>query len=176
MKKIAVFLLLLLINLYLIAQDEEDNKKIKDYDFEGVFMPGAGYSFYIPKSQDSLGTFGGFAVEFLVYGKVAQNDNSGPSHIRTYAKLNLMSSSKAGVSDLFLYGVGLDMSIERNPKRNFLIPYFGLELGGISQQKLGTSWQFTPILGVYVLSKQNLFINLQGGYMYPVNNFDMLQG
>ncbi|MCS6821323.1 MAG: hypothetical protein NZ551_05570 [Microscillaceae bacterium] len=140
-------------------------------------MPGLGYGFYFPKAQDSLGFFRGMVVEFLFYADVSQNETTGPSHVRAYGKLHLMNSSKENVKNIFTYySVGLDMSIERNPKRTFLIPYFGLETGGISNAQLGTSWHFTPILGVHLLSRQNIFINLQGAYLYPVKNFDILQG
>lgn len=159
---------------------QEDYKKIKDEDektdFESVFMPGLAYSFYHPKGIDSVGQFQGLVVEYLIYAKVRPNDNPGPSHVRWYVKLNLLKSSKEDIKNLFAYSVGLDLSLEKNPKRNWMVPYFGLEFGGFSAKKLGTNVQFTPIVGLHVISRKNLFINMHGGYVYPVRDFDIYQG
>lgn len=146
-------------------------------DFETVMMPGLAYNLLIPKAQDSLGNFQGVGVEYLFYGAVVQNDHPGPSHGRFYGRLNLLKSSrKTVINDAFSYTLGVDFSIEKNPKRNFLIPFFGLEVGGITQKQLGTTLQFTPTAGVHILANRNLFIGVQGGYMYPIRNFDYLRG
>jgi len=193
MKKILITLLLNLIFLVSFGQTKNDSvwfhgryvsqaeykKLIKIEErtsFQTYFMPGLGYTYYQPKASDSLGYFSGLAVEYLIYAKVEQNDDPGPSHARFYAKLNLLRSSKQDIKSMFMYTLGLDLSLEKNPKRTYLIPYFGLEFGGLSQKQLGTTVQFTPIAGVHVLSKKNVFINLHGGYMYPLSNFEMLQG
>lgn len=175
MKKLTLTIIFALACLYANAQPT-DNKKSKDSEFDSKFMPGGGYGIFIPKGKDSLGTLSGALVEFLFYSHVAQNDDFGPSHVRLYGKLNILKSDKKNISDFFLYGIGLDMSIEKNPKRNFLIPYFGLEMGGISNRTLNTSLQFTPTLGIHLVSKQNIYLNVQAGYMYPVKNFDIVRG
>lgn len=157
----------------------EYNRMMADYDrnnYNTAFMPGLAYTFYRPKVADSLGNFHGVTVEYLFYGSVHQNDDAGPSHVRFYGKLNILQSDKENINAFFMYGLGLDMSIERNPKRTYLIPYFGLEAGGMTAKKYGTTLQFTPTLGVHLLSRKNIFINLHGGYMYPIRNFDTLQG
>lgn len=140
------------------------------------FMPGLGYCVYQPKLSDSLGVFSGLTIEYLIYGQVHKNDKPGPSHVRFYGKLNILPSSKEDVNSMFLYTLGLDLSLEKNPKRDYLVPYFGLEFGGISQKQLGTTAQFTPTLGVHIVSKRNLFINIQAGYLYPFNDFEERQG
>jgi hypothetical protein len=144
--------------------------------FDTYFMPGLAFSVYQPKLSDSTGRFSGLTVEYLIYAHVSQSDDAGPSHVRVYTKLNILKSSKLTVNSLFMYTIGLDMSLEKNPKRTFLIPYFGLELGGMSQKQFGSTLQFTPTFGVHLLSNKNIFINLHGGYVYPLKNFEMLQG
>jgi hypothetical protein len=150
--------------------------KDEKLNFETYFMPGAGYSYFIPKGMDSLGNWGGVTIDYLFYAKVEQDDDPGPSHVRWYGKLSIMNSDKEGMKDMFLYSAGVDLSLEKNPNRNYLVPYFGLEFGGISQKQLGSTVQFTPTAGLHVLSHKNLFINIYGGYMYPIRNFDILQG
>ena len=145
-------------------------------NFETWFMPGLSYTFYQPKGSDSTGSFSGIAVNYLIFANMAQNNNPGPSHLRFYTKLSIMKSSKKDINDLFCYSIGLSLSFEKNPKRSYLVPFFGLEFGGLSQSQWGTTGQFTPTLGVHIISKRNLFINLQGGYVYSITKFDMLQG
>jgi hypothetical protein len=177
--QISFFLLFILLNVscFLQAQQVEPNKEPNyTVNHESYFMPGIGYSYYAPKAQDSLGVFTGAMVEFNIYTEITQNERRGPSHTRFYGKLNLLSSNKKGVKDLFFYALGLDMSIEKNPKRDFGIPYFGIEMGGLSQSGQNTSLQFTPFLGIKAIAKPRIYFNIQGGYVYPVNNFDVLQG
>lgn len=145
-------------------------------NFEAFFMPGLGYTFYSPKGQDSTGLFNGIAVNYLIYTKMYQNDKPGPSIVRFYTKFSIVKSDKSDISDLFCYLLGLSFSFEKNPQRNYLVPFFGLEFGGLSQKQFGTTGQFTPTLGLHLVAKKNLFINLQGGYVYPITNFDNLQG
>ncbi|MCU0434670.1 MAG: hypothetical protein MUC87_14540 [Bacteroidia bacterium] len=162
--------------LYSQADYKLAKEAYEKLNFTTYFMPGLGYKYYQPKASDSTGSFSGLTVEYLIYAKVEQSDDPGPSHVRFYSKLNILRSDKSNINSMFMYTLGLDLSLEKNPKRTFLIPYFGLEFGGISQKQFGSTVQFTPTFGIHVLSKKNLFINLQGGYMYPISNFEMLQG
>ena len=153
------------------------SKKYKErLEYETYFMPGAGYSFYKPVGADSIGQFSGFTVDYLLYAKSAQDDGFGPSHVRLYAKLNLANSDKDSISTMFIYSLGLQMSIEKNPKRYWLIPYFGFEAGGISHKTLGSTFAFYPLGGLHVIALKNLYINVHGGYVYPVSNFEYLSG
>jgi len=152
------------------------NLECDDLNFEAYFIPGLGYSYYQPKGADSTGKFHGVAVNYLIYSKMYQNNKPGPSIVRFYAKFSIVKSDKSDISDLFCYSLGLSFSFEKNPKRGYLVPFFGLEFGGLSQSQFGTTGQFTPTLGLHIVSKRNLFINLQGGYVYPITDFDILQG
>jgi len=160
--------------------NDPEYKEIKiEYDklnFEAFFMPGVSYTLYVPKESDSTGIFKGIAVNYLIYSKMYQNNKPGPSHVRFYTKLSIMKSDQEEINDIFCYSLGLSFSFEKNPKRAFLVPFFGLEFGGLSQSQWGTTGQFTPTLGLHIISKRNLFINIQGGYVYPITNFDILQG
>ncbi len=160
---------------------EEKMVSRKWYDnnisYETAMMPGFSYNMLFPNNSDSLGFFQGLGIEYLFYAKVSQNDKPGPSHVRFYGRLNILNSSRKDIiNDAFAYTLGLDLSLEKNPKRSFLVPYFGIEAGGISQKQLGNTLQFTPTFGIHLLSRKNIFASVQGGYMYPVSNFEELRG
>lgn len=145
-------------------------------EFETYFMPGGGYSFYNFQGSDSIGQFSGFTIDYLLFAKSHQNYDFGPSHVKVYSRLNMNQSSRSGMGSMFVYTAGLQMSIEKNPKRNYLIPYFGMEAGGLSNKILGSTFIFNPIAGVSILATKNVYINVHGGYIYPVNNYDLLTG
>ena len=144
-------------------------------DHEAFVMPGGGYNFYFPSASDSLGTFSGFSPEFLIYNYVRQNDGRGPSHLRWYGSISILQSDKAGIANMLKYGMGLNLSLERNPHRNFLIPYFGLEFGGLNQEKFNTL-QFTPMGGVFLYYNHRIIVSAYGGYVYPLKEFEKLSG
>ena len=162
---------------YYNPDEYKDVKKEYDrYNFDERFMPGIGYGFYQPSKSDSIGSFYGVVVKYLFYREVSQNERSGPSHIDFYSKLGLLNSTEGDISQVFLYSLGIDLSFEKDPHRYFFIPYFGLEMGGLSQKSYGTSIQFTPTAGVHLISKKNLTVDLSGGYVYPIKNFEHLAG
>lgn len=158
----------------------DEYKKVKveyeKYNFDERFMPGIGYGFYQPAKSDSIGSFHGVVVKYLIYREVSQNESSGPSHVDFYAKLSLLNSLEENIEQVFLYSLGLDLSFEKNPQRFFFIPYFGLEVGGLSQKTYGTTIQFTPTIGVHLLSKKNISLDMCAGYVYPIKNFEALAG
>jgi hypothetical protein len=149
--------------------------KDEKFDFETAFMPGLAYTVYAPAAHDSIGNYSGICIDYLFYAQVHQNDDYGPSHIRFYGKISILKSDKGKQTNLLMYNLGLDMSIERNPKRNYLIPFFGAELGGISKKQF-TTLAITPTAGIYLLSKKNIFINLYGGYVYTTREFETYKG
>ncbi len=150
--------------------------KINKDEWETYFMPGAVFHLYVPEMQDSLGYFTGISVEYLIAAWIHKNENRGPSHGRIYTKVNFMKSSKKDIKDIFYWALGLDLSLERNPTRNYLIPYFGLEVGDMYQSQLGNIVTITPTLGVHLFTSQNLFVNLTGGYVYPSKHLEELRG
>ncbi len=158
----------------------EEYKQVKaEYDrfnFDERFMPGIGYGFYAPGKADSIGFFNGISVKYLFYRDVSQNENPGPSHVTIYSKLCLLKSTEDIISQVFIYSLGLDLSFEKDPHRYFFIPYFGLEFGGLSQKSYGTTIQFTPTVGLHLISKKNFVIDLCSGYIYPIRNFEHLAG
>lgn len=150
-------------------KDEEDRRT-----YETWFMPGIGYSMLFAKNQQSEGNYRGAFVQYTIYSHVRPNENPGPSHLRFYSKLSILNNEDN--SSMFQYGLGLSLSLERNPKREYFIPYFGLEFGGMKHKNLGNMVQFTPTFGLEIISKENLQFQFGGGYMYPSKSFEDLQG
>jgi len=139
-------------------------------------IPGASYALYAPVASDKYGTFSGVSMEYLLVSWVARNDNRGPSHGRVYIRFELLNSSKPDVPASFLYTTGLNLSLERNPRRSYLIPFFGIEFGGIYNQKWDNIAHFTPVAGVWLYANQTNTVNAAFGYSFPGTSFGELRG
>ncbi len=144
-------------------------------EWETFLMPGVSYTMYQPVGAE-LGTMHGPAAEFLLAGWIHRNENRGPSHVRLYASIGLLSSTESDVSKAVQPAFGFDLSIERNPRRSFLIPYFGIEGGLIAQDALGAPGYVLPFVGGHLWSSQNLFVNVSGGYVFPMRSVDLARG
>ncbi len=149
---------------------------VVEEEHESFFMPGVGYSLYVPGNIDKLGVFNGFAIEFLGIRWVHDNDKRGPSHGSIYLAFDVLFSAgakpdaitgKVSVDPAFMPVLGFDLSIERNPARRFLIPYFGLEGGALFQQQTGTLGLILPFAGLHFYSSRNVTIGVRAGYMLP---------
>lgn len=144
-------------------------------EWKTTLLPGINGVYYAPADK-SLGYFTGVGVEYLFYGGIHKNNNTGPSHSKFYLRLDMMNSSIDTVGLAFLFNVGVHLSVERNPVRKFFVPYFGLECGSIYQRLSGTTFQVTPLIGVWLFSEQNTFISAQFGYLYAAGALETMRG
>ena len=149
---------------------------IVEEEWETFFMPGIQYSFLAPVGRDEFGMFHGVSAEYLIAGWIHRNENRGPSHGRVYFDIELLTSTKRSVSEALAYHLGLNLSLERNPQRPMMIPYFGVEAGGFYQKDIGHAAQLTPLAGIHLWGSQNLFVNLTGGYFFPTTKLEELRG
>lgn len=190
MNKLIVFFIILCFNQKLMAQYEPvrigkdslilvDGKIVTQaqYDKDNFFRPfllGTGYSIHQPKGD--LGVFSGLSLGCLIWGLVGLNENWRASHRRFYVKLDYLSSNKAKIDRMYKYAIGMDRSWQKNPRRAYLVPCFGIEMGGIYQKQIGYTGHCTPTLGMHIIAKEKLFINISGGYVYTFKHTDQLKG
>jgi hypothetical protein len=144
--------------------------------WKSFLLPGVYYGLYQPVDRATYGVLHGTTIELVVASWVHRNDNRGPSHGRVSLKVDLLSSTREGQPVAFMYAAGVDLSVERNPSRRFLIPFFGADLGGLTQRNMGHRFQVTPRAGVYLWTNRNLFVTLAGGYMLVPGEIETLRG
>lgn len=174
MKKIYALLICWLIAFSAFSQTQTED--IWD-EWDDYFMPGVGYKIYTPKNADSLGMYQGVSTEFVVYARARRGNSwrSGPGRVKTYGNLSIMKSDKSSAKDIFNVNFGLNLSFEAAIKRNFGIPYFGLELGGLFRRDF-SSLQFTPVAGIQLVSNKRIIWTVQAGYNYTIKYFDEYSG
>lgn len=144
-------------------------------EWESVFLPGAYFQAYLPNNS-ALGTYMGVGLELVPFSWIHLNDNRGPSHGRIYIRGELLNSSEKETPVAFIYGFGTSLSVERNPSRRWLIPYFGFDLGGLLQEDTGHNFHITPHTGLYFWISRNVSFGVQGGYLIAPSDLEGLRG
>jgi len=138
-------------------------------------QPGVGASGYFPRDPDAGSFYGGsFRVSLLSW--IHRSETPGPGYGRIYFGGELLASSESELSALFSYGVGFEVSIERNPTRRVLIPMYGLELGGLVHDELGSPFQLTPFAGLELFGDADISLSARGGYRVVPARFERLSG
>ncbi len=145
-------------------------------EWESWFLPGLQYVGYFPADREAAGSFHGAAFEIVLGSWVHQTEARGPSHGRVYVDLALLDPDRAGAARAFAYSLGLDLSVERNPWRQYLIPIFGVEVGGFHQRQAGSLFMTTPFLGAHLFSARNIFVTVTGGYVFSGRDIDVFGG
>lgn len=165
----------------LVVSDGKASDRLElDYqvqeEWESYFLPGVQYVGYFPAASGRHGSFQGAAFELVLGSWVHQTEERGPSHGRVYLDLALLQPSRAGAERAYAYALGVDLSVERNPWRQWLLPVFGLEVGGFHQRELGSFFATTPFLGAHLYASRNLFVTVTGGYVFSGRAIDQLGG
>jgi hypothetical protein len=133
--------------------------------WESWFLPGVQYVAYTLPDAAGVGVLQGLAFELVLVGWVHDTADRGPSHGRIYLDFALLASTKAGQADAVSYALGLELSLERNPARSFLVPVFGVEIGGLQQERLGGVYQTVPFVGAHLWSGRSCFETATAGYV-----------
>jgi len=158
----------------------ESRPSPKEEDWESYMMPGAGGTLVFPSGRETWGLVGGPVFQVLVASWIHSNDNYGPSHVRLFVDFAVVGSSAPGLTLGMLTNVGADLSIERNPARSFLVPFYGLQAGAFIHRNLegGAIGLVTPNVGVHIFSKRNIWLSTSIGYQLPLSGryFDELRG
>ena len=140
---------------------------IVEEEHESYFMPGVGATVWVPADTATYGVFTGFRIEVLGVRWVHQNEKRGPSHGRIWLAFDVLFSTHSAVDPAFMPLLGFDLSLEKNPGRRWLIPYFGMDGGAVFQKQTGTLGLMTAFLGLHLWSGRNVEIGLEGGCLLP---------
>jgi len=145
-------------------------------DWSTIFLPGVYYSLWSPTARETMGTYQGVGMEIVPYAWIHRNTSRGPSHGKFTVRADILNSSRAGMGVALIYSVGFDLSIERNPDRTWLIPFFGLDTGGVLENRTGNQFQVSPHVGCYLWTHRNLYVSVAGSYQIVPSQLDTLSG
>jgi hypothetical protein len=100
----------------------------------------------------------------------AWSDNSpafGPSHGKLRFGVAVLGSTEMDAGTMVMYRGGAEVSFERNASRQFLIPYFAMDVGGMWMKTGGTRGFFDGGLGVYLLHRRSAIVDLEVAGLLP---------
>lgn len=144
-------------------------------DFTTGFTPGLFYQQNRFPASDSLGNMVSSGFSFNLFNRIAQTNESGPSHYRMVLQFGETRFSKLNHPSLY-FATGFDFSIERNPARNILIPVFGIKWEIIGGKEVANLIFLKPTIGLHVVSNRYLLLNLNAGYAYELKNIEKYSG
>jgi hypothetical protein len=143
-------------------------------DYLGMFLLGGGASGFLTHGDGDL--YLGGAIDATVVAIAgdgrrgwecahgSRQDDCHASHHRFYAEFEILDALESGAPSLFTYGAGYSASFEYYPARRYLIPHYGVELGGLVQDGLGHRVQTRPYLGLHLWADRHVWLNLALGY------------
>ncbi|MCB9263333.1 MAG: hypothetical protein H6607_13250 [Flavobacteriales bacterium] len=175
-----LFLLLSVISQKSLCQDSSASYYSGYDEWDDYFMPGIGYRSYYPINKKDLGVYNGFVTEFVIYARAkGKNKNHiytpSPSRVKTYGNLCILNSTEPTAKKIFFSNIGINLSFEGRAQRKYCIPIFGLEVGGLYQRNFST-FQFSPTVGVQLLSNKKALLSIQGSKLYTNKLFDEYSG
>ena len=174
-------------------------KEVLDHPFiisfrdswESYTYPGLHLTAWFPNDMDDYGVLVGWSIQWGGYTWVTRRDSFGPSHGRLYLRFDMMESTQADAKSALGGSLGAEFSFERNARRHWLIPYFGLESGLMvgsgkyrrgdctddsCATKIGALFTATPFFGVYLWASRRIRVTASAGYMMPAQDFGDMSG
>lgn len=86
------------------------------------------------------------------------------SHHRFYAQFEVLDSMRSSAASLFTYAAGYSASLEWKPARRYLIPHYGIDVGGLVRDGVGHRAQVHPYLGAHLWASDALWVDATLGY------------
>lgn len=143
--------------------------------WSALLTPGVFGLAYVP-GDGALGPWYGGGARLSLY---TWSDNAvafGPSQGKFFLDVGLLGSGADDAETMALFRGGFHLSVEGNASRSWLIPYYGGNLGRFSERSLEVNWFAEAVLGVHVLYQQNVRIDVEGGYVLPFSEIDVMKG
>lgn len=152
--------------------------QVKSRSWEGWLVPGVGWSAVgVGQSRPVEVQTGPMTLELrgrpVYHGPVfdlelwSKNDPSrerGPSRSRLYTSIGLLQGQDG--SSLLRYSGGFDLSLENGVSRRWIIPYYGMEVGGLRSETVQSPLRLSPHLGMWLYSDETLALRVSCGYAY----------
>ena len=141
--------------------------------WSATLLPTGFAAMYAP--ADAQGPWYGGGLEAVT----AWSDNSpafGPSHGKIRFGAGVLRSAEMGAGTMVMYRAGTQVSFERNASRRFLIPYFALDIGGLWTDATKTRVFADGGLGVYVVHRRTVIVDLEVTGVVPFREPSALGG
>jgi hypothetical protein len=155
------------------CEKDEERPDAECHEYETYIVPGGQATVYKAAGVEKPYIGGGFRLDVVRWSH--HNGDFGPGEGSVFFQASLLKSPSSD-HVLGIYEGGVTLSFERNPKRRFLIPYFGFTTGGMFADDLPKTGFFQPLGGIHLYAHPNVVADVQGGYVFPTDAVDRLHG
>jgi len=141
--------------------------------WSGLLVPTVFGVMYAP--EDARGPWYGGGLE----AAMLWSDNTpafGPSQGKLRFDIAALGSTQMNAGTMAMYRGGAQVSIERNASRQWLIPFFDADVGGLWTKATGSRAFVDGGLGVYVLHRRGVIIDLEVDGLVPFKDPGKLGG
>jgi hypothetical protein len=144
--------------------------------WSAMLLPTAFGVMYAPGGLD--GTYYGGGLEAVL---LAWSDNSeayGPSQGRVRMNIAYLTGTGAAMDAdaMVMFRGGAQVAFERNASRTFGIPYFAADIGGLWSDATGRRWYVDGGVGVYLIHRRSVIVDLELTGVLPFRDPDTLGG
>jgi hypothetical protein len=133
--------------------------------WSALLLPTAWTAVYAP-SDSMLGTWYGGGVELALLAWSDPSHALGPSHGMLRFDIGALASTAADAGTMAMYRGGIELSIERNAARRYLIPYIATDIGGLWTKATTTRGFVDAGAGAYLVHRRTFVIALEATYMF----------
>ncbi|MBN1522889.1 MAG: hypothetical protein JW904_00290 [Spirochaetales bacterium] len=145
-------------------------------NIENPMSPGfQGGGYYLLNSGDMY--FGGEMVFDIFYGlqRSKRSDRTlERARSEVFISVGFYYGDRPDAEYFFHYLMGFNISFESsaNISRNFLVPYMGVSVGGITIKDRGSAFVTIPTMGINIISMKAISLNVEGGLLCSLVGFD----
>jgi hypothetical protein len=140
--------------------------------WSAILLPTAYGTIYASRQA---GTFYGGGVEAILLAWSDNSTASGPSQGRVRSDIGILTGGDTSQT-IVMYRTGAQVAFERNASRSFGIPYFAADFGGLWSEATGRRWFVDAGVGLYVLHRRGLILDLEATGLLPFQDPGRLGG
>ena len=138
-----------------------------------MLLPTAFAAMYAPHGLDSQFYGGGLELVLLAWSD--NSDAYGPSQGRVRIDVSYLGGTMSAGS-MVMYRGGAQLAFERNASRAYGIPYFTADVGGLWSSATGRRWYADGGVGIYVVHRRNVIVDLEVTGILPFSDPQTLAG
>jgi hypothetical protein len=142
--------------------------------WSATLLPTAFGAMYAPHGLEGQYYGGGLEAVLLAW-----SDNSaayGPSQGRVRLDIAYLTGTAMDAGAMVMYRGGVQLAFERNASRAYAIPYFAVDAGGLWSDAIGRRWYVDGGLGLYLLHRRNVVLDLEVTGLLPFSDPGTLGG
>jgi hypothetical protein len=154
-------------------------------DWSTHLTPSLGATTLVSHSGDA---FAGGVFEWTLFARRLSGDDGlncrwqryrgdcHPSLFRFYLNFELLDATSRNEPAVFTYAFGYSGALEAYAERDYLVPFYGLEVGGLWQDEDGQRFAVRPALGLHLWADHRFWVDVSLGERIVPTELSRLSG